>query len=267
MDKGFAAVDRFDQPRETVGPPDGVAGRAAVLDFVRTPFTVRRNVVKVWRALPAGLWTQLSRPGDRDRSIRRERQAVVGVGVAAAMLMACFSSIGLRTTVGAEDLCFPLVGKSLPLPAGGAPELGWYYLSGQSLSLVLWVVVPSLAGWAFVRLVWIPAATGRATRAAALTFARHLGCVYLFVYLMIVVGTALMPLLIFLSPKGTETVRWFLWCFLFGESFFVPAAMWLRLVIHDSSGQAFGRFRYAALGLYLVLFVVIPIGGMIQKLG
>lgn len=245
------------------------ASRAAVLDFVRTPLAVRRNVVKVWRPLPADPWTGLSLPEDRARSIRRERRAIVGVTVAVLMLVAGFSSIGLRAIVGEDDLCFPLLGKSLVTPTDGAPGLGWYYLPGQSLSLALWVVVPSLAGWMFVRLIWLPAVASARTdprREATLTFARYLGDVYFYVYAMVVVGAAFMPLLILLSPKGTETLRWWLWCFLFGESFFVPAVMWLRLVINDSPGKVFGRFRYAALALYLVLFVVIPIGGMVQEL-
>lgn len=252
------------QPAPPSAPP---VHRAAVLDFVRTPFTVRRNVVKVWRALPADPWTQLSLPADHAHSIRRERWALGGVAVGALLLVAGFSSVGLCTAVGEDLAFFPLLGKSLPTPTEGSLIPGWYYVPGQSLSLALWVVVPSLAGWAFVRLVWLPTVALRCPAPeATLAFARHLSGVYLYVYAMILVGAGLMPLLILLSPKGTETLRWCLWCFLFGESFFVPAAMWSRLVINDSPGKVFGRFRYTALVLYLTFFVAIPIGGMIQEL-
>ncbi len=247
---------------------DHAPGRAAVLDFVRTPFAVRRNVVKVWRPLPAGIWTQLSAEADHAQSIRRERHAVAWVVLMGLMLVIGFSSVGFRTNLSEADLCFPLLGKSLAASVEVPPDPGWYYAPGQSVSLALWVVVPSLAGWVFVRLIWIPAvAAGQPARETTVAFARHLSGVYVYVYLMIVVGAALMPLLIILSPADTEMLRWCLWCFLFGESFFVPAAMWLRLVINDSSGQVFGRSRYAVLALYGTLFVVIPIGGMVQELG
>lgn len=246
---------------------DELPGRVAVLDFVRTPFAVRCNAVKVWRPLPADLWTMLSQPGDCTTSKRVERWSLAGVAVMAVMLVAGFSSVGLRTTAGEEDLRFPLLGKSIAVPEHGPQEPGWYHAPGQSLSLGFWVVGPSLAGWAFVRLVWIPMAAGsKPTREATLTLARHFGAVYLYVYVMIVTGAVLMVPLIMLAPKGTEWFRWYLWCFLFGESFFVPAVMWLRLVICDSSGQVFGRHRFAVMAFYLTLFVVMPIIGMIQEL-
>ena len=75
----------------------------------------------------------------------------------------------------------------------------------------------------------------------------------------------MVPLIIW-SPRGTETFRWCLWCFLFGESFFVPAAMWLRLLLHDSAGRVFGRRRLLVFSLYLTMCMVIPIYGMIQEL-
>lgn len=55
-------------------------------------------------------------------------------------------------------------------------------------------------------------------------------------------------------------------CFLFGESFFVPGAMWLRLVVLDQSGRVFGARRYRVLAVYLLLTVVIPIIGMVGEL-
>lgn len=246
---------------------DGTGGRAAVLAFVRTPFAVRRNVVKVWRSLPRGIWTLLAAPADRIESIRREKRAMAGVAVMALALVVLFSGVGFRQDSGGTQVCFPLLGRAIVESAGVPEAEGWTYVPGQSLALALWVVVPSLGGWALVRLIWIPTvAAGRSTQEATVTFARYLGSVYLYVYLMIVVGAALMPLLILASPAGTETFRWYLWCFLFGESFFVPAVMWLRLVIDDTSGVVFGRLRYAMVGLYLMLFVVIPIAGMVRML-
>ena len=101
---------------------------------------------------------------------------------------------------------------------------------------------------------------------SVIAFARHLLSVYLFVFVMIVVGAALMPALIRVSPDGTELFRWCLWCFLFGESFFVPAVMWGRFIIADRDGAVFGRCRIAGLTIYLLLFVVVPILGMVQQL-
>lgn len=263
------AQDESGQGRKTATHEAGdLATRAAVLDFIRTPFHVRCNVVKAWRPLPENVWATLSQPEDCARAKRVERRALAGVTAMAVLLIAGFCSIGLRTTAGEESLCFPLLGKSRTVPENDPPGPGWYYAPGQSLSLAFWVVGPTLLGWAFVRLIWIPTvAAGKPTRTATLTFARHLGAVYLYVYLMVVSGAALMLPLILWAPKGTEGLRWYFWCFLFGESFFVPAAMWLRLAIHDASGQVFGRHRFAPLALYVTLFVVVPIVGMIQELG
>lgn len=247
---------------------DDAPARAMVLDFIRTPFHVRCNVVKAWLPLPENVWAALSRPEDGARAKRVERRALAGVTTMAVLLMVGFSGIGLRTTSGEESQCFPLLGKSRAVPENDPSGPGWYYAPGQSLSLGLWVVGPTLLGWAFVRLVWIPTvAVGKPTRTATLTFARHLGAVYLYVYLMVVGGAALMLPLILWAPKGTEGLRWYLWCFLFGESFFVPAVMWLRLAIYDASGHVFGRHRFATLTIYMAMFVVVPIVGMIQELG
>ena len=254
----------------------GAIDATAVRDFVRTAFSVRRNVVKVWRAIPKDIWLALDTPADRELSERRERRAAVGTAILIGLLIAGFGSTGYRVRVGGVERDFPLIGKSsivgsfdtdgLSRAAGSA--VGWYYAPGQSLVLVLWVVGPPLAGWALIRWFWIPTVVrepGR--RDSVLAFARHLLSVYLFVFLMVVVGCALMPALILLSPAGTESFRWYLWCFLFGESFFVPAVMWGRFVIADRDGAVFGRHRFVWLGLYASLCVLFPILGMLQQLG
>ena len=64
------------------------------------------------------------------------------------------------------------------------------------------------------------------------------------------------------APAETAFIRWCFWCVLFGESFFVPGVMWIRLVLADRSVEVFGRFRIALLAAYLALFVVVPIYGM-----
>ena len=232
---------------------------------VCTPLAVRCNVVKVWRPLPQALWGALSEPADIRLSRQRERRALVAVAIMVALLAGGFSGIGYRPDAAGQEAVFPVIGGSLRLNDGNAnPSAGWCYVPGLSLAPVLWVVLPPLAGWAFVRLLWIPSvATGKSSAQATLAMARHLSGTYLYVYLMILVGAGLMPLLVRLAPSGTQTFRWYLWCFLFGESFFVPAAMWLRLVVNDFSGQIFGRFRYSLLAAYGVAFVTIPIWGML----
>jgi hypothetical protein len=79
---------------------------------------------------------------------------------------------------------------------------------------------------------------------------------------MVFVGALLLPVLMAFGAGRTATLRWCLWCFLFGESFFVPTVMWCRLVANDAQGVVFGRWRYAALGAYVLLFVIVPIVGM-----
>jgi hypothetical protein len=214
---------------------DGVWEYKAALEFVRTPFAVRCNVVKVWRPLPRHIWSLLGSSADEMQSRRRERHALLGVILMAVALIAGCWLAAYR----------------------------WPGLPRQLLPGALWVTVPPLAGWVFVRWAWIPAVTaGSAGRSAALAFARYLSGVYLYVYLMIAVGAALTLLLAVLAPARTQTLRYCVWLFLFGESFFVPAVMWLRLVGNDSSGRAFGRARPAVAAAYLVLFVVVPIIGM-----
>lgn len=237
--------------------------RMAVLDFVRTALAVRCNIVKVWRPLPAGLWNSLRTPEDERISRQQERRAVACVGLMAAMLIGGFSSIGYRNQVQQTASCFPLLGPSFSLEGGRSAEPGWYWAPGQTTSLGLWIVVPTLAGWAFVRKIWIPSVTaGRPSQGAAMAMARHLSGVYLYVYLMIVAGAALMPLLILAGPERTETLRWCLRWFLFGESFFVPAVMYVRLVRNDASGAVFGRARQVVLAGYLIGCVAIPAAGV-----
>lgn len=244
--------------------------------FVATPFAVRRNVVKVWRPLSSGLWFQLDKPSDWELSVKRERTAAVGVAILAIALLAGLGGVGYRETTGDVDRNFRLIGKSavaeLAIPSGAGIESvvedGWFYAPGLSLVLVLWVLVPSLAGWMSVRWLWIPwVVRDHPQRSCALALARHLLGVYMFVYLMVLIGVALMAVLILLSPTGTETFRWCFWCFVFGESFFVPAVMWIRFVIADRNGSVFGRHRFLGLGLYTALFVVVPILGMVPQLG
>ena len=242
-------------------------GRQDVLNFVRTPFSARRNVVKIWRSIPANIWTALSLPEDRLESLRRERLALLGVGLIATILVAGIAFIGFRADVDGSTMSFPMLGWSFSAKGDTPPSPGWYYMPGQTLSLVLWTVLPPLLGWAFVRAVWIPLiVSGRPHRESAVSFARHLSGVYFYVFLMIFAGACLMPLFVRLSPAGFEMFRWCFWCFLFGESFFVPAVMWLRLVLSDSSGQVFGQFRHGLMAAYLLGCVVIPIYGMVTEL-
>lgn len=268
----FPAMSTATQDAAERGPAEAAktehgARPAGVHDFVCTHFAVRRNVVKVWRGLPHDLWTGLVEPDDLSLSRRRQRQAVIGVALIAIIFVVWLSGVGLRTTVAWGELHFPLLGKSLTLPTDAATGSGWYFLPGQSVGMVLWVVSPPILGWAFVRLLWIRAATKRSPyRPSTLAMARHLGSVYLYIYVVLLAGAAIMAPLILLSPQGTHTLRWWSWLVLFGETFFVPALMWSRLVRHDTSGQVFGPHRYAVLILYGLLFVVIPIGGMTQYL-
>jgi hypothetical protein len=243
------------------------AGICSVRAFVRSGFSVRCQVVKLWRSLPLDLWTGLSTPDDRRQARARERRALWAVLGLALALWLGFSHAGLLVGEGSTAHWYPLLGKSLVVSPGHHGQPGWYYDAEQSTTLALWVIVPSLLGWAFVRLLWLPVASaGKPTQQATMTLARHLGGVYAYVYLMIALGATLMVPLILLAPARTETFRWYLWCFLFGESFFVPGVMWARLVLRDRAGYVFGRFRHVALTLYLVLCVVVPILGMVQEL-
>lgn len=191
----------------------------------------------------------------------------MGVLLMAALLMTVLSGISYQPDSGLSQVTFSLIGKSYHAIHLETLDAGWHYQAWHSLSLTFWVVAPSLLGWAFFRLICIPLVTiGRATRQPTLTLLRHLSAVYLYVYAMVIAGAILMFPLILLAPAQTEWFRWCFWCFLFGESFFVPGAMWIRLVIHDRQGQVFGRYRFAWLILYLLLFVVVPICGMVQEL-
>ncbi len=237
-----------------------------VQQFVDTPFSVRCNVVKVWRPLPAAFWTGLTGHDEQQRAIRAERRAIVGTLVMAVLLFGGFAGVGYQATDGAVVTRFPLLGWSQPKPSPDA-SAGWCFDALESWRLAFWVVGPSTLGWAFVRVAWIPLVIRRRNeRDAALAAARHLGSAYLYVYLMVIAGATLMVPLVALAPLGTEWFRWCFWCFLFGESFFVPGVMWSRLVLQDRSGAIFGRYRFALLGIYIALFVVLPIMGMAWEL-
>ncbi len=239
-----------------------------VPDFVGTPFAVRRNVAKVWRPLPADLWTAFDAPADYKRAIRREGIALAAVLALAGAVVGGAAGIGVIQGGTGDGVAYPLLGRA-SVPAGqplpdSVGASGWYFVAGQSAKATLWTVLPPLCGWGFVRLLWIPLAIRSSpARVAARTFARYLSGVYLYVYLMIAAGLALAAILLALVPRPTETFRWWLWLFLFGESFFVPALMWIRLVGDDSNGDVFGQRRYTVLALYLVFFVVVPIAGMV----
>lgn len=235
--------------------------------FVRTPFSVRCNVVKVWRPLPAGFWTTLIEPDDIVRARRAELLAVASVLAMAVALVVVFSGIGVSSTSGDSHQCFPLVGKPSLDPISDPAAPGLYFDLWLSFPAVFWAVGPSLAGWAFVRLLWIPAVVKKhPSRGAIIAIARHLGGVYLYVYAMICVGAVLMLPVARIAPAETAFIRWCFWCFLFGESFFVPGVMWIRLVLADRSSEIFGRARFALLAGYLALFVVAPIYGMTLEL-
>lgn len=251
-------------------------GREAVLAFVRTPFAVRCNIVKVWRAMPHGLWESLGSPADVLRSRQRERWAIAGVVLMAAILTVIWPVAGRPAPVGSQ---WHKASEAVSIGAGseghfngneprltpGAWPQQWCLASGAPAAPAIWVMIVPLLGWAFVRLLWIPWATkGKSTHQATLAFARHLSGVYLFVYLMIFVGTGLLWAMILARPAQTEGLRWCLWWFLFGESFFVPAAMWLRLVVNNRNGSAFGQYRHEVLAMYLIAFVVIPVYGMVS---
>lgn len=253
-------------------PNDGQEGApptelSAAQAFTRSPFVVRGRVVAVWRSIPHDIWDALSSDFEGQRARRIERRAIVGVAVLSLVLLFGFGGLGFRATSDSEGLCFPLLGRSVPCTVDAAASPGWYYRAGQRFGLAAWTVVPPLLGWLFVRGLWIPSVgTAPARRTSRLTLARHLGSVYLFVYAAIALCSLAMPLLIVASPLGTERFRWWLWCFLFGESFFVPAVMWIRLVLHDTNGSVFGRYRWWLLSLYLLLFVVVPLGAMVRRL-
>ena len=71
-----------------------------IQQFVRTPFSVRCNVVKVWRTLPADFWTGLSGLDEQERAVRAERRAIVGVLVLAILLFGGFAGLCYQATDG-----------------------------------------------------------------------------------------------------------------------------------------------------------------------
>jgi hypothetical protein len=248
--------------------PDTPEDYSRVRQFVRSPWSVRCNVVKVWRPLPAGLWTSLAEADDAMRARRAERVAVVSVLAMAAALVIGFSGMGVCAALGELYQCFPVVGTPSLSPTSDTTPLGLYFKLGLSFPAVFWAVGPSIAGWTLVRLFWIPSVVrNKPSRGAAITMTRYLGSVYLYVYLMICGGAVLLLVVARVAPAETTFIRWCFWCFLFGESFFVPGVMWIRLVLAEGSVEVFGRFRYALLAGYLVLFVVVPIYGMTFELG
>ncbi len=221
-------TERSEDPGESAAESD----YAAVSSFVRTSWTVRCNVVALWKPLPRGMWTLLRSSEDHVLSRKREQSCVIGVGVLAAM---CISIA----------LCL-------------APE--------RSFGLILWASVPPLLGWFSVRRLWLPRVASSANREATLSFARHLGGMYLYVYLVIALGVLLMLLLVWVAPDQTGTLRYCIsWC-LFGESFFVPAVTWLRLVVNDTSSEVFGRARRSMSAGYLILFVLVPSVGCVMQM-
>lgn len=249
------------------GAPDANEDESRIRQFVSTPFSVRCNIVKVWHPLPSGFWGKLAKPEDAERGRRAERAAIVSVLAMAVVLVVGFSGVGIGTTLDGWYQCFPVVGKPAPRPTLDPKTLGWCFEFGRSFSAVFWTVGPSLAGWAFVRWLWIPMVVrNHPARAAAKTMAQHLGSVYLYVYLMICAGAVLMLVVARVAPAETAFIRWGFWCFLFGESFFVPGVMWIRLVLANQSAEVFGRFRIAWLAGYVVLFVVVPLYGMTLEL-
>lgn len=240
---------------------------SSVRSFVRSPFEVRCNVVKVWRPLPKDLWTGLTDSQDRVIAARIERRALIGVFLIASLLMTVLSGICYQSQTDASIVSYPLIGKSYPAIDYETSDTGWCYNAWHSISLIFWVVAPSIAGWVFFRLICIPISTiGLSNQQPTLTLIRHISAVYLYVYVIVILGLALMIPLIILAPAKTEIFRRGFWYLLFGESFFVPATMWIRLVIHDRQGQVFSRFRFIWLYLYLFMGVVVPIYGMVQEL-
>lgn len=264
--------------------------RLAVLEFVRSPFTIRRNAVAVWRRPPRGLWTELNQPQDNEPARRTQRRAVAGVMVISVLLILGFSGLGIRSNASGGEAALspmhgrrsrlkpaarvmiyhPLFEKSFVVEQGHSNELGqlgqldWYYAWGQSWIQMLCGVVAPLGGWIIVRAVWLPVLSrSKPSRQATLSLARHLGSVYYFVFLVLLVGAAIMLLLLLISPAGTTLIRFFLGLLLFGESFFVPAVMWSRLILSDTEGRIFGRRRLIGLTAYLMVFVALPIAGMI----
>ncbi|RJP32674.1 MAG: hypothetical protein C4547_13215 [Phycisphaerales bacterium] len=244
--------------------------------FFRTPLAARRNAVKVWRPVPQGLWTTLDRHADLAWSTRRERAAVAAVGL---LIVVIALTSGWRRTLESKGQvrefpafgagCVAWPGEATGAGGGSSPTVtefapaGWSYRPWQAAMPLAWTVCPPILGWLLVRALWIPAATrGRFHQPAAMNAARLLSGVYLYVYLMIGAGAFLNAVLTWLAPQATDRWRWWLWLFLFGESFFVPAVTWVRLVRADRTGDAFGPNRRAWVTLYAGLCVAIPLAGM-----
>ena len=81
-----------------------------VREFVQTPFAVRRNVVKVWQPLPAGLWNALTTQVDQLTAARRERTALVRVSILALVILLGASGVELAQAGAHDRVSSPRIG-------------------------------------------------------------------------------------------------------------------------------------------------------------
>lgn len=237
--------------------------------FVRSPFSVRCNVVKVWRKLPADLWTGLNAEAQQRRAAQIERRCLITTGMLILVVLACASlAFPAQSESGDAIVAQPVIGWPWPLKGDAdASQADLIFVPQQARLVMLWTILPALLGWLAVRGAWIPRVTretGHHTAAVAL--AQNLAPVYQYVFMMIAAGAVLLVPVAALWPASSQFLRWCVWCFLFGESFFVPGVMWSRLALSDTKGAVFGPRRKALLGLYLLAFVVVPLWGMISEL-
>lgn len=247
-------------------------GPIPLADFVLTPFSVRCNAVKVWRKLPDDLWTGLTDHAQRRRANSTEHRCIITTAALILVVLAC-ASFAVPAPSGDGDvlLAQPVIGWPWPLDSDAAgrraSEIDVIFVPQQARLVLLWTILPTLLGWFAVRGVWIPRVTReKEHHAAAIALAQNLAPVYQYVFMMIAAGAVLMLPIAFLWPASSQFLRWCFWCFLFGESFFVPGVMWSRLVLCDSAGDVFGARRRMWLTLYLIAFVVLPLLGMISEL-
>lgn len=257
-------------PTSTSSP--SARGPISLEDFVRSPFSVRCNVVKVWRQLPHDLWTGLTEHGQRRRANSTEHRCIIATGALILVVLACASfAFPAPSDDGDALLAQPVIGWPFPLDrsagAGDLAQADIIFVPGQARLVLLWTILPTLLGWLAVRGIWIPRITRRTDHhTAAIALAQNLAPVYQYVFMMIAAGAVLMVPVAFLWPASSQFLRWCFWCFLFGESFFVPGVMWSRFVLCDTAGDVFGKRRKVRLALYLIAFVVLPLLGMISEL-